>query len=212
MARPRQFDDQQALNAAMQQFWTNGFEVTTIRDIANSTGLSLPSLYNAFGDKRALFDQALKHYHETQTLVRVERLSKLPPREAITAFFEEVIQRAALPKTRRGCFLVNSAMEVSPEDDERTTLIREAVETYENFFLAQVERAKASGAIKNPSSSRDLARMLMALFFGLRVVIRFNTDRKFLYDIVTPAFAMLFGEAPGKHSNKTSKARKASDD
>jgi TetR/AcrR family transcriptional repressor of nem operon len=64
MARPREFDEVTALDAAIGCFWQRGFEATSMRDLAASMGLSAPSLYNTFGDKRALFTRALEHYLE----------------------------------------------------------------------------------------------------------------------------------------------------
>ena len=62
MARPREFDEATALEAAIECFWHRGYEATSVRDLADKMGISGPSLYNAYGDKRALFAQALEHY------------------------------------------------------------------------------------------------------------------------------------------------------
>ena len=62
MARPRQFDEDAVLDAAMQRFWNNGYEATSMRDLAEVTGLTTPSLYNAFGDKRAIYRLVLDRY------------------------------------------------------------------------------------------------------------------------------------------------------
>ena len=62
MARPREFDEVTALEAAIECFWHRGYVATSVRDLADKMGISGPSLYNAYGDKRALFAQALDHY------------------------------------------------------------------------------------------------------------------------------------------------------
>ena len=64
MARPKEFDESEALNAAIQCFWSRGYEATSVRDLADAMGISGPSLYNTFGDKRTLYRQALDHYVE----------------------------------------------------------------------------------------------------------------------------------------------------
>ena len=92
MARPREFDEVTVLEAAMNCFWAQGFESTSVRDLAEQMGIIGTSLYNAFGDKRSLYRQVLAHYLETSVRDRVSRLEKLPPLPAIRAFFEEVIQ------------------------------------------------------------------------------------------------------------------------
>lgn len=64
MARPREFDEAVALDAAIQCFWSRGYEATSVRDLADAMGIAGPSLYNTFGDKRTLYRQALEHYVE----------------------------------------------------------------------------------------------------------------------------------------------------
>src|SRR5271169_4514045 len=103
MARPREFDEVTVLEAAMNCFWAQGFESTSVRDLAEQMGITGASLYNAFGDKRSLYRQVLAHYLETSVRDRVSRLEQLPPFPAIRAFFDEIIQRSVTDEQRRGC-------------------------------------------------------------------------------------------------------------
>jgi TetR/AcrR family transcriptional repressor of nem operon len=110
MARPREFDEAAVMDAAVQCFWSRGYEATSIRDLAESMGITGASLYNAFGDKRSLYRQALDRYVAQSFGDRVRRFeTSLPPREAIGAFFPEIIGRSMRDKERKGCMLVNSA-------------------------------------------------------------------------------------------------------
>src|SRR5208282_2053489 len=94
MARPREFDEVAALEAATECFWQRGYEATSVRDLADKMGISAPSLYNAYGDKHALFVRALEHYLDTSTRARIKRLEDtLPPKQAIRQFIEEIIKR-----------------------------------------------------------------------------------------------------------------------
>ena len=79
MARPREFDETTVLEAAMNCFWAQGFEQTSVRDLAEQMGITGASLYNAFGDKRSLYRQAFVHYLAQTVRDRVARLEKLPP-------------------------------------------------------------------------------------------------------------------------------------
>ena len=81
MARPREFDETTVLEAAMNCFWAQGFEQTSVRDLAEQMGITGASLYNAFGDKRSLYRQAFVHYLAETVRARVARLAKLPPAE-----------------------------------------------------------------------------------------------------------------------------------
>ena len=115
MARPREFDEATALNAAIDCFWHRGYEATSVRDLADKMGISGPSLYNAYGDKRALFAQALEHYVDNSARALIKRLeASLPPKQAVRRFIEEIIDRSVNDRERRGCFLINSALELAP--------------------------------------------------------------------------------------------------
>src|SRR5579863_581224 len=108
MARPREFDDAAALDAAMDCFWRDGYEATSVRGLAAHMGITGTSLYNAFGDKCALFCLVLQRYAERSTRERIARLeSTRPPKEAIRAFLGEIVERSLDDLDRRGCLLVN---------------------------------------------------------------------------------------------------------
>src|ERR1700752_2477013 len=94
MARPREFDETTVLEAAMNCFWTQGFEQTSVRDLAAQMGITGASLYNAFGDKRSLYRQAFDCYLDRTVRERIARLEKLPPLAAIRAFFGEIVEHA----------------------------------------------------------------------------------------------------------------------
>jgi TetR/AcrR family transcriptional repressor of nem operon len=83
MARPREFDEDAVLDAAVQCFWKQGYETTSVRDLVAQTGIAAASLYNAFGDKRSLYGRALDHYVEVSIADRIRRCEALPPCRAI---------------------------------------------------------------------------------------------------------------------------------
>ena len=78
----------------MNCFWAQGFEQTSVRDLAERMGITAASLYNAFGDKRSLYRQAFVRYLAQTVRDRVARLEKLPPALAIRTFFDEIIERS----------------------------------------------------------------------------------------------------------------------
>ena len=101
MARPREFDEATALEAAIECFWHRGYEATSVRDLADKMGISGPSLYNAYGDKRALFAQALEHYVDNSARALIKRLeASLPPKQAVRRFIEEIIDRSVNDRER----------------------------------------------------------------------------------------------------------------
>src|SRR5258706_10826342 len=119
MARPREFDEAAVLDAAIQQFWRRGYEATSVRDLADEMGIAGASLYNAFGDKRTLYERSLNRYLDQTFRERIGRLEhSLPPRDAIVAFLQEIIKRSLTDRQRRGWFLVQSPHGSAPPDEE----------------------------------------------------------------------------------------------
>jgi TetR/AcrR family transcriptional repressor of nem operon len=133
MARPREFDEATVLEAAMNCFWAQGYELTSVRELAKQMGITGASLYNAFGDKRSLYRQVLGHYLEQTVRDRVARLEQLPPFPAIRTFFDEIVERSVTDKQRRGCMLVNSALELAPYDPEFQKLVTQEMIFIEHF-------------------------------------------------------------------------------
>src|SRR3984893_9513378 len=139
MPRPRGFDQATALQAAIDCFWQRGYAATSVRDLATSMGISGPSLYNTFGDKHALFVQALGHYLDYTTRARMERLGPLPPKQAVRSFLAEIIDRAISPRERRGSFLINSATEFAPHDANPGAVITDRLGEIEAFFRRSIK-------------------------------------------------------------------------
>ncbi len=191
MARPREFDEAAVLDAAMDCFWRDGYEATSVRDLAACMGITGPSLYNAFGDKRSLFCEVLRRYAERSTRERIARLgSTLPPKQAIGAFLGEIVEHSA-DSDRRGCLLVNTALELAPHDPELRAEIAARFGEIEAFFRDAVAAAQADGSVPSDRDPADLARMLLGVTLGLRVLARSNPQRELLEGVVRPALALL---------------------
>lgn len=192
MARPRTFDQNKALDAAIECFWSRGFEATSVRDLATEMGINGPSLYNAFGDKRALFAQALERYAARSMRERIERLERQhPPKTAIHEFFRELIARSIADPDHRGCLIVNSAIEVSPHDNELRPVIAAYLREIESFFRRCVERGRASDAIPKTAVPADMGRLFLGVVLGIRVAARARPERALLEGMVRPALAMI---------------------
>jgi TetR/AcrR family transcriptional repressor of nem operon len=192
MARPREFDESAALDAAVDCFWREGYEATSVRDLAARMGITGTSLYNAFGDKRSLFRQALQRYAERSTRERIARLeSTYPPKEAVCAFLREIIERSLDDDDRRGCLLVNSALEVAPHDPELGAEVTARLGEIEAFFCRALAAAQADGSVPPDREPMDLARLLLGVTLGLRVLARSNPKRELLEGVARPALALL---------------------
>ena len=191
MARPREFDETAVLEAAMNCFWTQGFEQTSVRDLAGQMGITGASLYNAFGDKRSLFRQAFVHYLEQTVHDRVARLEKLPPALAIRTFFDEIIERSVDDEQRRGCMLVNAALELAPYDPEFRQLVSEEMMFIEAFFRRCAASGQQDGSIAGMRTPDDVGKLLLSVLLGIRVLARTDPRRELLEGAANAALALL---------------------
>jgi TetR/AcrR family transcriptional repressor of nem operon len=191
MARPREFDEEVVLDAAVQCFWTRGYEATSVKDLMERTGLTAASLYNAYGDKRAMFRAALDHYIESSISARIRRCEALPPRDAIRSFFDDILRRSLSDRDRKGCMLVNSALEMAPHDQEFREMIAGTLERIEAFFLACVEAGQADGTITSSLPAVGLAQHLLGVLMGVRVLARVRPERTLLEGTVRTALTSL---------------------
>jgi TetR/AcrR family transcriptional repressor of nem operon len=192
MPRPRTFEENAALDAAIGCFWRRGYEATSVRDLATAMGITGTSLYNTFDDKRSLFVRALERYMDSATRERLARLEhSLPPKDAIRSMIGEVIKRSVNDRDRRGCFLINSALEVAPHDRELGAEIARRLGEVEEFFLRAIRAGQAAGAIPPDRNATDLARLLLGLLLGIRVLARSKPERALLEGMARPALALL---------------------
>lgn len=192
MARPREFDEDAALDAATRCFWSRGYEATSVRDLTDGMGIGGASLYNSFGGKRALFATVLGRYVEQGFDRRAQHLeSSFPPREAIREFFAGIVERSLTDSERKGCMLVNSALEVAPHDGEFQREIAAILARMEAFFRRCVDAGQRDGSISMARPAEDLARLLLGVLLGLRVLARVRPERELLEGLLRPALSLL---------------------
>jgi TetR/AcrR family transcriptional repressor of nem operon len=191
MARPREFDEATALEAAMNCFWAQGYELTSVRDLAEQMGITGASLYNAFGDKRSLYRQALRHYLEQTVRDRVARLERLRPFPAIRTFFDEIVERSVKDRQHRGCMLVNSALELAPYDPEFQKIVAEEMIFIEAFFRRSIEAGQKDGTISAIRPAAELAKLLLSVLLGIRVLARTRPQRGVLEDAAKGVLELL---------------------
>lgn len=174
----------------MHRFWATGYAATSTRDLGVAMGLGPASVYNAFGDKRALFTRCLDRYLDGNMRVRISRLeASLPPRQAIETFLHEIVERSV--ESRLGCLLVNAALEVAPHDAQMATVIADRLGELEGFFRRCVTAGQQDGTIAALPDAADLARLLLTTVMGLRVLARGNPDRALLEGAVRQALSTL---------------------
>jgi TetR/AcrR family transcriptional repressor of nem operon len=209
MARPREFDEATVMDAAVQCFWRRGYEATSVRDLIAHTGLTGASLYNAFGDKRALYRAALDHYVSASISDRIRRCETLAPYPAITTFFAEIIKRSLEDRDHKGCLLVNATLEIVPGDAAFRRALALVLRQIEAFFLRCVTAGQADGSITASLAADELARHLLTVLMGVRVLARVRPERALLEGAVTPALAMIKRQGPSRPRRDRPPARSA---
>ena len=153
--RPREFDREKALEDAMRAFWAEGYERTGLPELQAAMGIGRQSLYNAFGDKRALFLEALDHYGTTQFRWLHERLaaagSGLGNVRAVLAAWIDAVTAPDF----RGCLVCNSTVEFG-RDAEVTAITDRHNAAIEASFHAALTRALEAGELRAGTDTRSL--------------------------------------------------------
>jgi TetR/AcrR family transcriptional regulator, transcriptional repressor for nem operon len=192
MARLKAFDEDRALDSAVDCFWLRGYEATSVRDLAEAMGIGGPSLYNAYGDKRALFRRSLERYAERSMRERIARLEAAHrPKEAISAFVNEIIDRSLKDPDRKGCLLVNSALDVAPHDAEIGKVVGGYLDEIRGFFRRNILAARKAGQLSRRIDAEEMADHFLGVIAGIRVLARTGAKRRRLEGVARPALARL---------------------
>jgi TetR/AcrR family transcriptional regulator, transcriptional repressor for nem operon len=192
MARPREFDEKAVLDAATERFWMNGYEATSIRDLAVGTGLTSASLYNAFGDKRALYRLVLDRYVRMALISCADVFdSDAPPVRALEQYFDAIIAEAMDDGMHKGCLVVNTALEVAPHDADFRIVVTTVFGRIEKHLRVCIAAGQSDGTILTKQPAADLGRLFLGALLGLRVLARTSPDRELLKGLVRPLFVLL---------------------
>jgi len=143
------------------------------------------SFYATFGSKQALYLDVLRRYDQHYRCSVLERLkTEFAPREAILALFEAVRKEAAGAKGTRGCFLANATIELAASDKAVAKIVRDAFTQTEVFFKSMIEEGQADGTIRASADPDVVARSLLGLLLGMRVLARGGSPSPVLESIV----------------------------
>ncbi|PWR21813.1 TetR/AcrR family transcriptional regulator [Zavarzinia compransoris] len=182
MARPVEFELDQALDAAVEAFRHQGFAGTSIKALERATGLSSGSLYNSFGDKDVIFQQVLGRYVDTVVARRLARhLGQGDPLDGLRALFMTLLDEPGGGSF--GCLLTNTAVEFGPAGSEALAGLHRGFKAQEDAFLAAIERLSPGRA-----DAASAARRLLALYQGILVLIRAGYPKEALREAIAFEF------------------------
>ncbi|MFF5917427.1 TetR/AcrR family transcriptional regulator [Streptomyces flavochromogenes] len=193
MARTKEFDPDAALQAALDLFWARGYEATTMSDLVEHLGVGRASIYATFGNKHALYLKAMDRYLETRDPRIVEELSAPGPAlPAVRALVRRFASEASADDERlNGCFVTNSAAELGPHDTAVARRVELSWEQIETLLYGALTRARAGGELPADRDPRALARMLLVLLQGIRVVGKASSDPARVRDAAEQALGLL---------------------
>lgn len=192
MARSKEFDEKQTLKKAMELFWEQGYEKTSMQDLVDHMGIHRRSIYDTFGDKRTLFLSALTYYEEfitTKLMLRLER--DLPTKQKIQEVFMFVINSKVDSDYPKGCLTVNTAVELSLLDEEIAQIISDMFSRTEKLFYNLLIQGQNKGEISNEHNPELLSLYLNNTLVGLRVLVKTNYNSKNIEKIVDLTLSVL---------------------
>ncbi len=186
MAGVRRFDRDDVLDLAARIFWQQGFERTSIQDLEQATGLGRGSIYNAFGDKAALFQAALVRYAETEGTGPLRQLDDADVFAGLSRMLHAIVERMDAPDRPRGC-LIAATCAAGGGGRPTEAQVAAGVRAMEDVLEAAFARARDDGRIAPGAEPRRLARFYCAVVQSLGVMHRALGDRATLDDIVETA-------------------------
>lgn len=191
MARPRNFDADTVIDRAMDQFWSYGYANTSPAQLADATGIGKGSLYNTFGSKRALFDQALERYGHNGVAMAEDYMSRPgTTRDCLRAYLRAAVDLDFTTPVRRGCLAVNTAAEFGGQDPAITEALRGIERRIVATLAARIDRGRRDGDVDAAVDPGAVAALLFTTSAGLRIMAKTN-DTPELYRLVDVALTVL---------------------
>jgi TetR/AcrR family transcriptional regulator, transcriptional repressor for nem operon len=191
MARPREFDDDAVMSKVADLFTEHGYNGTSISMLTEATGMGKQSLYNAFGDKEALYlkavDCSVSRHAQHLTGMDAAATGRL----AVEAFFNVLVGACAHPDPAQNNCIVSSGLLEGIDSPLIPAKLEEIWAANHRFLSAAVERGQADGSIRRDLSAPDMADILLTLTSGLRVSARAIKQKTQLQNIVRHCLEIL---------------------
>jgi TetR/AcrR family transcriptional repressor of nem operon len=192
MPRVREFDPEQALEAAMGVFWEKGYSATSVEDLVEATGVNRYGLYDVYESKHGLFLAALQHYRRTvisRAIFELERPGA--GLDAIHAVFERILERVRSGEGKLGCLLCNTAEEVAPLDMDAAREVSAFQRRLVKAFSGAVAVAQQRGDLATETDAAKLGRFLAGLIQGASYLARSPAGPRAVEDFVRVGLRVL---------------------
>jgi len=188
MARTKEFNEDQALDKAIEIFWHKGYNGTSAQDLVTHLGLSRSSLYDTFGDKQKLFVESLKRYQKKSQDYTVHLFdSSENIKETLHDLLKQAVIESLEDRITKGCFMVNTSVELAMHDPEIAKIVQNNTKVMEEVFTNAVQKGQDLGQISKKNDARVLARFIFNNYSGIRVLARSGEKDKQVYDDIIKA-------------------------
>ena len=186
MARPVEFNEHKVLTNAMEQFWKEGYEASSVQKLLDCTGINRGTLYNSFGDKSTFFKSCIDQYNKLvdKQIAASLKHEKLTGWDAIDAYFDETVVKLSNKHRSMGCILVNSLCESINYNKDMKKIVRGSLATIRKALVAKLKEAHKKGKVKKGVSVEFAADILMNTLHGVRVNARDGKNAKQLSDLI----------------------------
>lgn len=194
MSRPREFDVDRALQQSMEVFWERGFKSTSYEDLTRTTQVKKQSLYCVFKDKRELFLKALALYRKRSIAMLEEVASReASPLEKLEAICGSMLHQKD-ETLRRGCLMVNSALEFGEDDREVNREVTLMSDQVKGILEKIIRDGQKQGFITARESSKELAVYLNNVLVGAKVMEKAGASREQIEAVLRTSFALIISE------------------
>ncbi len=192
MPRVKLFDEKEVLIKAMNLFWKQGYSATSVQDLVAHLGINRASLYDTFGDKEKLFKKSFELYRK-QSIDKISQLfnNESNVKEGFTNLFNNAINEAVSDKDRKGCFAVNNATELIPNDSSCLEVLSNNRRDLESLFYEYLKKGQKLGQLKEASDLKSLASFLYIIYNGIVVVSKINLNKQELTNSVNIGLSLL---------------------
>jgi len=187
IGRPKEFDSDEALAAAVEVFWLKGYDGASLTDLTEAMGINRPSLYAAFGDKRALYQKAISAYAKGVGSDPIRAFeSQDTPRDAIAAYFTKQIENQCRSGTAaKGCLLGSCATSSVGDFPEIRKFLSDGIQNDIARLEKNFEKFKQDDLLESCFPSREKAKLVLDIMHGFSFQARLEECREKLMDDVT---------------------------
>jgi len=208
MGRHREFDAEKVLDAVLCVFWRKGYEGTSYADLTEAAGIERPALYAAFGNKEALFRQALARYDERYLDYIPEALQLPTAREVAAHILHKAVDLNTRYPDRTGCLGINGALAGSDDAEPVRQALVEFRSAGQERLRERFERAKAEGDLPKKANSDALAAFVTTVTQGIAVQAKAGASRDMLETVAEQALATWPAASSPSSQTRSPKRRK----